>query len=59
MSAHISGSKLGASIHPEGGKNTGYKLLSLSRSQGEEISVVDFKANDMPGRFLPTMIVHR
>lgn len=27
--------------------------------QEEEISAVDFKANDMPGTFRATMIVHR
>lgn len=65
MKAHISKSKLGASIFIQETNKQTKQVTSSSAcyvSQEKEISVVDFKANDMPGTFLPTvstMIVHR
>lgn len=58
VKAHISKSKLGASIHPEKQNKKKKQVTSCSAChvpQVKEISVVDFKANDMPGTLLPTV----
>lgn len=56
MKAHISRSKLGAFYSSRKKKKKQVTSCSACHlPQEEEISVVDFKANDMPGTFLPTV----